>query len=200
MTLRKTAGQYHHGDLRDALLRATGAIVKRDGPAAVTMRAVAKRAGVSEAAPYHHFTDKRELLAAAAAQGFRALGAALAASVENAVDPRDAVLALAEAWLRFALAEPGYYRLILGAHVADLDLAAIPETRAAGQAARDLVLDRIRAYLPDADLRLVFHLTWAQLHGTASLFVERELGEGFTEDNAVALARDGVARLLATFA
>jgi len=187
---RKAA--YHHGDLRAALLRATTALVKRSGPEAVTMRAVAARAGVSEAAPYHHFADKRELLAAAAAEGFRALGAAMAAGAPGLVG-------LGEAWIGFALAERGYYRLILGAHVAELDLASNPETRAAGVAARDLVLERIRAELPGEDARRVFHLLWAQLHGTASLFVERELGADVTEADAIALARDGVARLVASF-
>jgi AcrR family transcriptional regulator len=188
---RKAA--YHHGDLRAALLRATTALVKKSGPEAVTMRAVATRAGVSEAAPYHHFADKRELLAAAAAEGFRALGAALAAAPPGLVG-------LGDAWIRFALAERGYYRLILGAHVAELDLAAVPETRAAGRHARDLVIARIAEELPGEDARRVFHLLWAQLHGTASLFVERELGADFTEADAIALARDGVARLVASFA
>ncbi|MBL9013421.1 MAG: TetR/AcrR family transcriptional regulator [Myxococcales bacterium] len=187
---RKAA--YHHGDLRAALLRATTALVKRSGPEAVTMRAVAARAGVSEAAPYHHFADKRELLAAAAAEGFRALGAAMAAAAPGLVG-------LGEASIRFALAERGYYRLILGAHVAELDLAANPETRAAGVAARELVEARIRTELPGEDVRRVFHLLWAQLHGTASLFVERELGADVTEADAIALARDGVARLVASF-
>lgn len=153
---------------------------------------VAAKAGVSEAAPYHHFVDKRELLAAAAAEGFRALGAALA-------DAPPGLVGLADAWTRFALAERGYYRLVLGAHVADLDLAANPETKAAGVAARELVLGRIREELPGRDVRRVFRLLWAQLHGTASLFVERELGADFTEDDAIEMARDGVARLVASF-
>jgi AcrR family transcriptional regulator len=188
----KRKAAYHHGDLRAALLRATTALVKRGGPEAVTMRAVATRAGVSEAAPYHHFADKRELLAAAAAEGFRALGAAMEAAGPGLVG-------LGEAWIRFALTERGYYRLILGAHVAELDLAADPETRAAGGATRDLVLARIQTELPGEDARRVFHLLWAQLHGTASLFVERELGADVTEADAIAMARDGVARLVASF-
>jgi AcrR family transcriptional regulator len=190
MPVRKAA--YHHGDLRAALLRATTALVKRRGPEAVTMRAVAARAGVSEAAPYHHFADKRDLLAAAAAEGFRALGAALAAA-------RPGLVQLADAWIRFVIAERGYYRLILGAHVAELDLAANPDTREAGAFTRDLVLERIRAELPGTDAWRVFRLLWAQLHGTASLFVERELGPDFTEADAIAMARDGVARLVASF-
>ncbi len=189
--LKKAAGSYHHGDLRSSLLRAAAAIIRKDGPDGVTMRAVAAKAGVSEAAPYHHFRDKRELLAAAAADGFRALAAALAAGED--------LLGIAEAWLRFALDEPGRYRLILGAHVADLELGTDPETRAAGVAARDLVLARIRHELPGADAAHVFRLLWAQLHGTTSLFTEKELGPDFTEDDAIALARDGVARLIRTF-
>ena len=189
--VRKAAGRYHHGDLRSALLHAAAAILRKQGPDAVTMRAVATRAGVSEAAPYHHFRDKRELLAAAAADGFRALHVALA--------PARDLMETAEAWLAFALDEPGRYRLVLGAHVADLDLGADPEARAAGAAARELVLARIRVELPDADALHVFRLLWAQLHGTASLFTEKELGREFSREDASALARDGVERLVRTF-
>src|SRR5690606_6940165 len=74
---RKRAGQYHHGGLRDALIRATVATIQRDGVDAVTLRAVGAVLGVSRTALYRHFTDKADLLAAVAAQGFEALGHAL---------------------------------------------------------------------------------------------------------------------------
>src|ERR1700749_484813 len=69
---------YHHGDLRRALLRAAVTIIEREGPSALSLRAVAREAGVSPAAPYHHFKDKAELLDAVAQEGFARLKTALA--------------------------------------------------------------------------------------------------------------------------
>ena len=75
---------YHHGDLRRALLRAAVVILEREGPSALSLRAVAREAGVSPAAPYHHFKDKSELLNAVATEGFNRLKAALAEAFATA--------------------------------------------------------------------------------------------------------------------
>src|SRR5580658_11275763 len=68
---------YHHGDLRRALMESADAILEREGPNALSLRAVAREAGVSPAAPYHHFKDKDELLGAIAREGFARLSLAL---------------------------------------------------------------------------------------------------------------------------
>src|SRR5262245_35793052 len=122
---------YHHGDLREALLRATLKVVRRSGPSSVSLRAVAREAGVSEAAPYHHFSDKNELLAVAAAASFDAMGAHLKPSLEGKRDARAALVALCVAWVDFALTQPGSFRLLFGAHVEDL--VRFDGTRQAGQ-------------------------------------------------------------------
>src|ERR1044072_7695861 len=72
------AKPYHHGDLRRGLVEAARRILETEGPAALSLRAVAREAGVSPAAPYHHFKDKGELIDAVAMEGWHALGEALA--------------------------------------------------------------------------------------------------------------------------
>src|SRR5271155_5863697 len=78
---------YHHGDLRRALMDSADAILERDGPNALSLRAVAREAGVSPAAPYHHFKDKDELLSAIAHEGFSRLKQALTKAASGEPDP-----------------------------------------------------------------------------------------------------------------
>ena len=106
------AKRYHHGDLRRALLTAATAVLERCGPEALSLRAVAREAGVSPAAPYHHFKDKDELILAVAREGFQQLKAAIAerrASVEPGSE-RSSDLGLA--YIKFALTHPALYRVM----------------------------------------------------------------------------------------
>jgi AcrR family transcriptional regulator len=191
------ARAYHHGDLRPALIKAALTLVERGGPDSVTLRAVARRARVSEAAPYHHFEDKSALLAHAAEAGFRSLGARFEAAARTR-SPRLRLERMAEAYVRFAFEEPGMFRLIFGAHVQEL--ARSPATYDAGRAAREHLQSAIAAFLGEVPLALparrLFQLFWAQVHGTAWLCLEQELREVTSADGAVALARQGVRVLL----
>src|SRR6201996_8790448 len=102
---------YHHGDLRRALLRAAIAILEREGPSALSLRAVAREAGVSPAAPYHHFKDKSELLGAIAKEGFEKLKNVLAEAfaVAGCDETRSA---LGVAYVEFSRAHPALYRVM----------------------------------------------------------------------------------------
>jgi AcrR family transcriptional regulator len=102
---------YHHGALRDALLKAAEAVLKRDGPAGLTLRAVAREAGVSHAAPTHHFGDLTGLLSELAAIGFQRFGAAMQEAVA-AAPPAERGLASARAYVAYAEANPGMYGLM----------------------------------------------------------------------------------------
>ena len=99
---------YHHGALRPALIAAARALLDEGGPDAVGLREAARRVGVSPTATYRHFEDKEALLAALALDGFREFGAALAAA-ERAPEP---LSAMGEAYVDFALAKPGMFRLM----------------------------------------------------------------------------------------
>src|SRR5277367_6148177 len=101
---------YHHGDLRRALLRAAIVIIEREGPSALSLRAVAREAGVSPAAPYHHFKDKSDLLNAIAEAGFEALGDAIKAAVT--ADTENKMGTIGVAYVKFARENPALYRVM----------------------------------------------------------------------------------------
>jgi len=103
---------YHHGDLSRALIDAARALLEREGPSALSLRAVAREAGVSPAAPYHHFKDKGELLAAVAHQGWDLLNECLAEARERADSARARMAELGVAYVKFARANPALYRVM----------------------------------------------------------------------------------------
>ena len=111
---RKSGGDtpYHHGDLREALLQAAERVLERDGLAGLTLRAVAREAGVSHAAPTHHFGDLTGLLSELAAIGFRRFNAAMTAAGETETHALMQAMARAKAYVGFAQAHPGMYALM----------------------------------------------------------------------------------------
>jgi AcrR family transcriptional regulator len=111
--------KYHHGDLRTSLIKAALEIIEEVGPDAFSLRAAARRAGVSPAAPAHHFRDARGLLTAIATLGFLEFGNALEAA--TGPDRRSIIVAQCHAYLRFALARPGLFRLMWRKEVLDMD-------------------------------------------------------------------------------
>src|ERR1700688_2080962 len=100
---------YHHGALRDALLEAAERVLERDGLAGLTLRAVAREAGVSHAAPTHHFGDLTGLVSELAAIGFRQFNAAMASACDSATTPLSRALARPKAYVAYAQAHPGMY-------------------------------------------------------------------------------------------
>ena len=113
--LEKKRGRYHHGDLRRALLDAALELLAREGASALTLREVARRAGVTHAAPYRHFTDKQALLAAVAEEGFRMLTAEMRAGSEaHRADPVGALEALGVAYVRFATSKRAHFQVMFG--------------------------------------------------------------------------------------
>lgn len=156
---------YHHGDLRTALLAAAEAELAERGIEAFSLRSVAKRAGVSHAAPAHHFGDSEGLLTALAADGFRQFLAAQAAR-EAVADPDAAsqLVAAGLGYIDFALQRPALFRLLWGSsrpNFADADLAE------ASQASYRHLVDQVSA----AGGRSVADESaiWAVAHGLADL-------------------------------
>jgi len=103
---------YHHGALRDALLEAAERVLERDGLSGLTLRAVARDAGVSHAAPTHHFRDLTGLVSELAAIGFRQFNAAMAAAGAAGTSPMEKAMARAKAYVAYAQAHPGMYGLM----------------------------------------------------------------------------------------
>src|ERR1700758_2274814 len=129
---------YHHGDLRAAILAEAASLVAERGPDRVSLRELAREAGVSHAAPAHHFTDRRGLFTALAAQGFELLGVARADAPPGCLDT-------ALASVRFACEHPGHYRVMFDKSLVD---PSSPEL-AAAQAAAGAELSRGVASLSD---------------------------------------------------
>jgi AcrR family transcriptional regulator len=127
----KKASSYHHGGLREALIRSAREILESEGYEALTLRAAARRAGVSQAAPYNHFDDKAALLAAIAALGFQEFAAAMRQEMDAVVDPLARLNAAGTAYVAFATSNPGLFKLMFGTNVQqesgnpDLDAARI---------------------------------------------------------------------------
>lgn len=103
---------YHHGDLQRALVEAGRRLLEREGSAALSLRAVAREAGVSAAAPYHHFKDRAALLYAIAHEGNVALNETMKAAFESSEAGRDRIIAVGVAYVEFALKNPALYRLM----------------------------------------------------------------------------------------
>src|SRR5208282_4708473 len=165
--------RYHHGGLRPALIATAMALVEESGVGAVSLRETARRIGVSAPATYRHFADKESLLAAVAAEGFRDLGAKLAAAANSGRDP---LSAMGMAYVRFALSRRGVFRLMFGPELAKR--ANYPELKSAADQAfqwlKGGVQDRWHA-AQDSDLAAI--AAWALVHGLAQLFLDGVLPE-----------------------
>jgi AcrR family transcriptional regulator len=164
-TAAAAAKPYHHGDLRRALLDAALTIIERDGPAALTLRAVAREAGVSPAAPYHHFHDKNELMSAVARDGFRRLNEAMAIAVKES-GPGE----LGLAYVEFAHANPALYRVMYDcARSAEM----FPEESEKENDGLELVKQAIAkaagGKIDELDLQLTAIAAWSSVHGLAEI-------------------------------
>jgi AcrR family transcriptional regulator len=169
---------YHHGDLRSALLRAAEQELARTGIEGFSLRAVAKRAGVSHAAPAHHFGDVGGLLTALAAEGFRRfLSMQRQAMREAAGDPRSQLLASGLGYVRFAAAAPALFRLIFSSDRPDFEDAEL--SAAAGDSydmLSRLVLETTgRDPATDRDALRDLQSVWAMAHGVADLLAAGRL-------------------------
>jgi AcrR family transcriptional regulator len=165
---------YHHGNLKEALLRAALELIAQKGPAGFTFAEAARWAGVSPAAPYRHFRDRDELLSSIALRGFHQFEAALAkAWDEGRPDVFSALDRLGRAYLDFARTEPAYYSAMFEAGV---PLTTNPELREAGERAFAVLrgaAEKLCAQVPAPNrppaLMVALHI-WAVSHGIASLF------------------------------
>lgn len=159
---------YHHGNLRASLLEAAEAVLAERGVQGLTLRDVARAAGVSHAAPYHHFAGLDDLLAAVAQRGFEALGAAMAEAVAVS-DSRERLLRVNQAYVACALAHPQRFRLMFGPMLAAKE--KYPELKRAAEHAFDHVLQASMAHdeRHGADLAIA---GWSLAHGLSHLLID----------------------------
>ncbi|MGI5430299.1 TetR/AcrR family transcriptional regulator [Streptomyces sp. CA-179760] len=158
---------YHHGDLRRALTDAALDLIGERGPKGFTLTEVARRAGVSTAAPYRHFTDKADLLATVAELGFQRLHDALRTAPDGH-DSRDRLIELGRAYLRWALEHPSFYLVMFGSEVKGADHPGLDRAFEAACAVHLEALDAARV-LQERDVGALAGSLWALVHGVASL-------------------------------
>ncbi|MYW11815.1 TetR family transcriptional regulator [Streptomyces sp. SID2563] len=163
-------GSYHHGDLRAACLRAARELLEEDGSAALSMRAVARRAGVSPTAPYRHYADREALVSAVAAEGYRELTESLAAA-DPAPSTPDGLAAVAVAYVRFALEHPALFRAMFAEPCDPSSEERVAATAAISAYVRDIV----RAAFPGVDPEALSTTVWALVHGLAFLHLDGKL-------------------------
>src|SRR6267143_2828445 len=166
---------YHHGNLRQALIDAALELIEEQGVSALTLREVARRVGVTHAAPQRHFPDRAALVAAVAEQGFRGLGAHIAAVRASARTPAQRLRALGVAYVQYALAHPAHLRVMFSPEVADK--SRYPELAAAAQEVHETLVSQIvegqreGAVAPGDPDELSF-AAWSMVHGCAILLID----------------------------
>lgn len=191
-----TRASYHHGALREALLSASLQLIEAEGIGAVSLRRVAREAGVSPGAPYHHFPDRASLLAALSAQGYQLLAGELAAARDAASTPVQALTSLLRAYVTFAQRHPAYFRIMFRPELSEPQKH--PDAKAAEEAAEaildETVADCVRAgVIPAHQADALALAAWSLGHGLASLWLDGELQ--YSYDNPETMTADVTALL-----
>jgi len=182
---RRPGGEtpYHHGDLHDALLAAAERVLERDGLQGLTLRAVAREAGVSHAAPTHHFGDLSGLLSELAAIGFRRFNEAMIAAGKTDPHPLMKALARAKAYVAYAQACPGMYGLMFRTERLDMSRPSLHEAATASfeGLANAVGAGRNERITGDAlealslDQAAAIARAWSLVHGFTSLLLDGRL-------------------------
>jgi AcrR family transcriptional regulator len=184
---RKPVESYHHGDLRAALVSAGLQILKKEGLEALSLREVARQAGVSHQAPYHHFPTRGHLMAAIAAEGFEKLSEALETIQEGAENPIDAAQRTGVRYVTFAAENPERFKLMFGGAIGSRE--PYPELDAAARRVFTLL---VRPFGLAANEKRgpnpVVLTLWSTVHGLAALAVDGQIAFKGKELEAAALA------------
>jgi AcrR family transcriptional regulator len=161
---------YHHGDLRAALVRAAMELLEESGGSSLSLRAVARRAGVSAAAPYRHYADREALVSAVAAVGYHELAERLAAAHPSPSTPEQ-LASVATAYVQFALERPALFRIMFGEPCDRDNDERVAATAAVSQYLRAIV----ERTFPQADAQALATAIWALVHGLAFLHLDGKL-------------------------
>lgn len=174
--MQNTTGRpYHHGDLRRTIIETAMAMLHEGKGWQFTLREVARRAGVSHAAPYKHFSDKASLLAEMALIGFDRLRGALTAAISGSpVSLRDEFFAAAHAYVRFGASNPALYRLMFGAEAGKPSDVHLSERALTAFGVLIDILERGQAagIFRRRPVRGQAAACWAQLHGMTMLTID----------------------------
>jgi len=173
---------YHHGALRDALLEAAERVLERDGLSGLTLRAVAREAGVSHAAPTHHFGDLTGLLSELAAIGFRQFNAAMVAAGAAGASPNEKGMTRAKAYVAFAQAHPGIYGLMFRTERLDMTRPSLHEAARASFAGLAGAVgasrhEQIKEEALSLEQAAAIARAWSLVHGFTMLLLDGRLAD-----------------------
>ncbi len=173
---------YHHGALRDALLGAAERVLEREGLAGLTLRAVAREAGVSHAAPTHHFGDLTGLVSELAAIGFRQFNAAMAAAGAAGTSAMEKAMTRAKAYVAYAQAHPGMYGLMFRTERLDMSRPSLHEAAKASFAGLAGAIganrhEQISEEALSLDQAAAIARAWSLVHGFTMLLLDGRLAD-----------------------
>ena len=181
--------KYHHGDLKNALIKAGVDILSKEGVGGLSLRKVAKKAGVSHSAPYAHFPDKQSLIAAISTEGFNQLYVELDAAVSlHTKDPKRQLIEGTRAYVEFALAHTDTFKIMFsGILEKEKEYPAFVEI---SRKTFDRVIDVVRAcqeagILSSGPLELMAISVWGQVHGVVSLALEGQISHTILDRHTV---------------
>jgi len=170
---------YHHGNLRRALIDAAVETIARDGVAALNLRDLARRLGVSHAAPTHHFGDRTGLLTAIAVEGYDGL----AAATQTAWQDTQSYLEVGVAYVGYATTHPGHFAVMFRPDLVRADDPELARASAASAAMLDGPLQELELTADDVqERRIAATAAWGLVHGIATLWLQGSLRGGPVED------------------
>lgn len=178
---------YHHGNLRQALIDSADELIREKGPDGLSLRGVARQAGVSQTAPYRHFAEKDELLAAVAEIGFARMHEGMAKLAADHQDHGDRLKALGLGYITFAVENPNLFRLMFGTLMARSE--EYPDLKSACDEGYGVLLSTIEegqeaGVFCEGEVELLAVAAWSQVHGLAHLAIdgvlEKKQPEGFS--------------------
>jgi AcrR family transcriptional regulator len=173
---------YHHGALHGALLEAAERVLERDGLSGLTLRAAAREAGVSHAAPTHHFGDLTGLVSELAAIGFRQFNAAMTAAGATGISPTEKAMARAKAYVAYAQAHPGMYGLMFRTERLDMSRPSLHEAANASFAGLAGAIgasrhEHISEQALSLDQGAAIARAWSLVHGFTMLLLDDRLSD-----------------------
>jgi AcrR family transcriptional regulator len=183
-------GRYHHGDLRTALVEVAIELIAERGVRDFSVAEASRRLGVAASAPYAHFADRDQLLAAVTARAYRSLFEEISPALEGISDPGDRLAAMARGYVRFAATNRALFAVL---YESGVDKARYPEIEAAEQPLAQAIRDVVRALTPGSDLRSdnLATAVEATARGFALLLLDGDFGDGA---RAIEHAADQAAR------
>ncbi|SDH86178.1 TetR/AcrR family transcriptional regulator [Variovorax sp. OV700] len=186
-------GGYHHGNLREALVRCGIEILNLEGFDALSLRQVARDVGVSQTAPLHHFPSKVDFLAAVAAQGFRMMFEQRIVALKGVTDPRERLLSVMLAHLHFSTGHPALFRVMYGSYIPAK--SHFPELEQAASRSYGILETAVGDYLSDrgkslSRVRPASLAVWTACHGLATIMADRQNAWDIIGHDPIKIGRD----------